>query len=137
MREARGHPRGRPAPELDTLIRSLKSYVTGRAKVGKRSLVQRVWVEYAPATVLASVRFRNVKGLSKDLIRFGVLALYPDAAFNDLEQDVLDAIAVGHCHLSKTREASILGQASPVLVNLLQIKGRHGPAVLGACSEGA
>ena len=102
----------RPAPELDTLIRSLKSYVTGRAKVGKRKLVQRVWVEYAPATVLASVRPRGVKGMdSKGIIRLGVLALYPDSVPDGGDQDVLDAIAVGHCHLSKTREASILGQA--------------------------
>ena len=103
----------RPAPELDTLIRSLKSYVTGRAKVGKRKLVQRLWVEYAPATVLASVRLRGVKGMdSKDIIKLGVLVLYSRELPNQPPQDVLDAIAVGHCHLSKTREASILGQAA-------------------------
>ena len=31
----------RPAPELDTLIRSLKSFVTGRAKLGQRKLSKR------------------------------------------------------------------------------------------------
>ena len=103
----------RPAPELDTLIRSLKSYVTGRAKLGKRKLSKRFWVDYAPATVLASVRPRGMKGMdSKDIIRLGVLALYPYSVSDGWDQDVLDAIAVGHCHLSKTREASILGQAS-------------------------
>ena len=102
----------RPAPELDTLIRSLKSFVTGRAKLGRQKLSKRVWVEYAPATVLASVRPRGVKGMdSKDIIRLGVQALYPDDLCTAWEQDVLDAIAVGHCHLSKTREASILEQA--------------------------
>ena len=103
----------RPAPELDTLIRSLKSYVTGRAKLGQRKLSKRLWVEYAPATVLASVRPRGVKGMdSKDIIKLGVLALYSRELPNQPPQDVLDAIAVGHCHLSKTREASILGQAA-------------------------
>ena len=107
----------RPAPELDTLIRSLKSYVTGRAKLGQRKLSKRLWVEYAPATVLASVRPRGWAGPTKEVIALGVDILYGDSLRRaadpilSVPQDVLDAIAVGHCHLSKTREASILGQA--------------------------
>ena len=108
----------RPAPELDTLIRALKSYVTGRAKLGKRKLSKRLWVDYAPATVLASVRPRGWTGPTKEVIALGVRILYGEVfreaadPILSVPQDVLDAIAVGHCHLSKTREASILGQAS-------------------------
>ena len=59
------------------------------------------WTEYHPSTVLAAVRLRGIVSDTKSLIRVGVMALYPQVNIG-LDQDVYDAIAIGHCHLAKT-----------------------------------
>lgn len=91
----------RPAPELQVLVRRLRRWA--RTKPHKWG-----WTEYHPSTVLASVRIRGMAGDTKSLIRVGVMALYPQVHLG-LDQDVYDAIAIGHCRLAKTREAELIG----------------------------
>ena len=94
----------RPAPELQVLVRRLKRW----AKAKPRGWG---WTEYHPSTVLASVRLRAIKADTKTIIQLGVMALYPQVGGYGVEvQDVYDAIAVGHCHIVKTREAVLLGE---------------------------
>lgn len=65
------------------------------------------WHEYPASTVLASVRLRGVKGRpSKQVIAQGVAALYGSRT-GGWPQDVLDAVAVGVCHLNQEREATV------------------------------
>ena len=91
-----------PAPELQAFVRRLKRWATN-----KREGHHFTWHLYYPSTVVASVRPRGLKlkgvqgWTSKDTIKLGVEMLY---GVEDLDQNVLDAIAVGHCHLSKQRE---------------------------------
>ena len=92
----------RPAPELQVLIRRLKRWAT-------RKPHRWVWTEYHPSAVVAAVRLRGVKGDTKDIIAAGVRALYPGIQV-DVAQDVLDSIAVGHCHLVKTGEKALEGR---------------------------
>ena len=104
----------RPAPELDTLIRALRAW----AKKLKGENIKRVqWTEYNPKTVAAAVAFRGFphhpEG-AKAHLQAGVTALYghiltaPDAPISgDVPQDVIDAIAVGHCHLSALINAGV------------------------------
>ena len=106
-----------PAPELATLIRAIKSWTSGRQKGQK---TRRKWVQYNPSTVLASVRpNRAGRGRnSKDLIHHGVRMLYeetirretekhPELEIGEGQQDIYDAIAVGHCHFVKTETQSL------------------------------
>lgn len=84
-----------PAPELQTLIRAIRG-ATRRSK--------REWAQYHPSTVVAAVRPRGLRGApSKEVIRLGVRLLYPDSwvAAEYATQDAYDAVAVGHCHLSR------------------------------------
>ena len=93
----------RPAPELQVLVRRLRRWA--RMKPHKW-----IWTEYHPSTVVASVRPRGLQADTKNIIRWGVMALYPQVG--PLEaQDVYDAIAVGHCHLGQTRVAELIGGA--------------------------
>jgi len=101
-----------PSPEVVTLIRRLKKWATkGTVTQGHRF----VWSEYHPSTIVASVRPRgfNKPGeslrdkSSKELMALGVNLLYSVDA-NVYDQNVIDAIAVGHCHVSKTYEAELL-----------------------------
>ena len=100
---AAGTERNRPAPELQTLIRSIRAWAKGTAN---RSRNRMDWVEYNPSTVAASVAlkgFPKAPGGAKQRITAGVTALYPDVLKTGplpIPQDVLDAIAVGHCHLT-------------------------------------
>lgn len=97
----------RPSPELQTLIRSIKAWARGTTRRSKNRMA---WVEYNPKTVAASVTlkgFPKAKGNAKTAITMGVNALYGDIINSEsaplkppLPQDVIDAIAVGHCHLS-------------------------------------
>ena len=102
-----------PAPELATLIRAIKSWATGRQNP---KTPRKIWAQYHPSTVLASVRPKgSARGAnSKDLIHAGIRMIYndtiqratqkdPDMAIPDGQQDIYDAIAVGHCHSIKTR----------------------------------
>lgn len=86
-----------PSPELIAFVRRLSQWA--RAK-------KLPWFPYHGGSVVASVRPRGMKGrTSKEVITLGVKMLY---GIQGLDQDVLDAIAVGHCHLSKTKEAEVL-----------------------------
>ena len=86
-----------PAPELIVYVRRLRQW----ARTKKLP-----WVVYHGGSVVASVRPRGMKGKpSKEVIAWGVKMLY---GVQDLPQDVLDAIAVGHCHLAKTKETEVL-----------------------------
>ena len=97
--------RSRPSPELATLIRSIRSWAKGTAARTKKKLL---WVEYNPKTVAASVTLKGFpQENSKETINLGVNALYSNLLTAEsapmrppLPQDVMDAIAVGHCHLS-------------------------------------
>ena len=80
-----------PAPEVQVLIRRLRRWAT-RRKAG--------FYTYHPSTVLASVRPRGVRLATKDLLRLGVLGLYPGVSLA-ADQDAYDAIAVGHCHITQ------------------------------------
>ncbi len=98
-------PRGvdgrRPAPELQTLIGRIRRWARAR-KLG--------WTAYSQSTVAASVRPRGARrGGAKRAILTGVEALYPETRDRwDGKQDSADAVAVGHCHLTKSREAGAL-----------------------------
>ena len=117
-----------PAPELATLIRAIKSWATGRQKEtsGRRNRMK--WAQYHPSTVLASVRPRSADGPrsagSKKLIHQGVKMLYgetirrealrdPELEIGDDQQDIYDAIAVGHCHFVKTKTESLKEMRHP------------------------
>ena len=106
-----------PAPELATLIRAIKSWASGRQK-GQST--KRKWAQYHPSTVLASVRPKRAGSSrnSKNLIHHGVRMLYeetirretqrhPELQIQDDQQDIYDAIAVGHCHFVKTHTESL------------------------------
>ena len=43
-------------------------------------------------------------------LRLGVMALYSQDLHEDPPQDVIDSIAIGHCHLVKTEEAGLEGR---------------------------
>lgn len=94
----------RPAPQLLTLIARLKSWATKPPQPC-------AWADYHPSTVLASVRPRGMgaKAPSKLALQLGVKMLYGDVCDPDnVPQDVVDAVAVGHCHLVKRRETEAL-----------------------------
>lgn len=89
---------GRPAPELQVLIRRLRRWATRRPNRWS-------WFSYHPSTVLSTVRPRGMRLPSKDLIWMGVTGLYPDLPAVLPGQDAYDAVAVGHCHLVKMGQA--------------------------------
>ena len=90
----------RPAPELQVLVKRLRSWA--------RQAPRRYnWTEYHPSTVLAAVRPRGLgrTASSKVALHLGVKGLYGDLFDpNQAAQDVTDAVAVGHCHLCKRLE---------------------------------
>ena len=101
---ATGYEDARPASSVQTLIQSLRA----RAKKAKIP-----FTTYHPSTVVAAVRprgFTERRHTNKQVISMGVMMLYglaiPDLF--DVEQDVLDAIAVGVCHLNKQKEKEVL-----------------------------
>ena len=101
--------RSRPAPELATLARAIRTWAKGK---GTRKQPKREWNEYNPTSVLDAVRVRGLSGSRtprKEVIRLGVTLLYDGdlqrAAPEDFPstpeaQDIYDAIAVGHCHIT-------------------------------------
>lgn len=96
----------RPAPELQTFVRRLRRWATQRPH-------KFAWTEYHPSTVVAAVRPRGLAGNgTKEIMRVGVQFLYGvgGRSFDHeaLDQNVIDSIAVGHCHISKTYEADLL-----------------------------
>ena len=94
----------RPAPELQVLVRRIKAWAT-------RTSHRYVWTDYHPSTVLASVRPRGVnrRARSKTVLALGVDLLYRGSvshdgkqfSVRDLDQNVIDAVAVGHCHVCR------------------------------------
>jgi Holliday junction resolvasome RuvABC endonuclease subunit len=64
--------------------------------------------EYATGTITAAVRLRGFPAKErKAALRAGVAAVYGED-YRDASQDVVDAVAVGHCHLVKMREKELL-----------------------------
>ena len=103
---ATGYENLRPAPAVQTIIQSLRQ----RAK--KAGIP---FTTYHPSTVVSAVRLRGLRyAPNKEVIEVGVLALYGEK-FQELgkqEQDILDAIAVGVCHLNKTKEKEVLSRGN-------------------------
>jgi Holliday junction resolvasome RuvABC endonuclease subunit len=95
-----GYENLRPAPELGTLYREIR----GWARAAKLA-----FYSYHPSSVVAAVRPRGLRGRdTKAVIRLGVCALYPRQAESwEGDQNTLDAIAVGHCHLTKQKEKEL------------------------------
>ena len=90
----------RPAPELQVLVRRLRSWA-------RQSPRRYGWVEYHPSTVLAQIRPRGLgrTAPSKLALQLGVKMVYGDLFDpGGAPQDVTDAVAVGHCHLCKRLE---------------------------------
>ena len=89
---------GRPAPELQVLVNRLRSWATHRPH-------RYIWTTYHPSTVLASVRPRGMKRKgAKEVLSLGVRMLYGERIDVDhQDQNVVDAVAVGHCHLVKEK----------------------------------
>ena len=94
--------------------------------------------EYATGTITAAVAPRGWPGDRKAKLRAGVVALMdeqarrlghgPDGAhFQDAPQDVIDAIAVGFCHLAKSREKELVsddatGRSGPMTPRLCRLR---------------
>lgn len=90
----------KPAHELNVLYRQIKSITR---KHGWKMHT------YHPSTVSASVRPRGFQGrMSKEQILIGVQMLY-GRYLSGLDQNVIDAIAVGHCHIGKMKEEALIG----------------------------
>jgi Holliday junction resolvasome RuvABC endonuclease subunit len=65
-------------------------------------------VQYHPSTVKAAVRVPGFgKGQGKEMMRMGVCALYGQK-YRNADQNIVDAIAVGHTRLSAQREADLV-----------------------------
>ena len=110
-----------PAPELQVLIRRIKRWATRKQRhafvdFGDRRAPRSfafVWYEYHPSAIVASVRPRGFKGKPvKEVMTAGVQMLY-GMELGDLDQNVIDSIAVGHCHLCKTQEVELVGAPTP------------------------
>ena len=92
----------RPAPELQVLARRLKSWAT-------RTKHRYAWTDYHPSKVASHARPRGLarKTPQKEVLRLGVRMLYQGSisqdgkqfAAGDLDQNVVDSVAVGHCHI--------------------------------------
>lgn len=88
-----------PAPELNALVRSLRTLAR------RQKWTQAV---YPQSTVKAKIRPRGMGHMDdKDMLRLAVKMVY-GIWTEELPQDVIDSIAVGHCHLAATGEARIL-----------------------------
>ena len=93
-------PAGHIAPSLATLVVEL-------AALARRRRLR--FQTYYPATVTAAVALRGTTGWpAKRRLRAGVEAVYPGRFGEDVDQDAIDAVAVGLCHLSHLREARII-----------------------------
>ena len=98
-----GYEDKRPAPELQVLARRIQQWARQH---------RLTWHAYHPSTVIASVRPRGVKGMgTKGVIALGIQMLYGEEWVSH-DQNLIDAVAVGHCHLSKQRERSSTGLSS-------------------------
>ena len=90
-----------PAPELQAFIRRLRQWTRALRPLAS-------WSVYNPNTIVASVRPRGMKGHThKEILRSGVTMLY-GRQYAEVDQNVIDAIAIGHCHLGH-KAADALG----------------------------
>lgn len=102
----KGIERRFPAPELQTLINRLRRWATSGKMKGKGKFA---WYEYSSRNAMGSVRPTGATGVSKRITQVGVALLYEGAplgwqgnlAVSQLPEDVIDAIAIGHCHKVK------------------------------------
>ena len=90
-----------PAPELQTLIRRLQRWAKGKPR-------RTACHTYHPSTIHSRIRFRQHSGPRKEQIKLGVLALYSRNLPNDPPEDVIDAVAIGHCHMAQIQKDRIL-----------------------------
>ena len=66
------------------------------------------WHAYNSSQVVAAVRPNGCQGWpSKELLRFGVVALYGEE-LRQADQNIIDAIAVGHLHIGKMKERRLI-----------------------------
>ena len=99
-----GHGKRLVAPELQTLIRRIRRWAT-------KTPHKFIWWQYHPSTIVAQIR--PAKGgyrkdwTPKDIMRLGVKMVY-GSKLGSIDQNLIDAIAVGHCHIEKRRAAEIL-----------------------------
>ena len=94
-----GRTRGHIPPELESLARSLRAI----ARAGKQP-----FYAYHPSTITAAVRPRGTKGWDrKAILRTGVELLYPELRGQEVPEDAIDAVAVAHTHLCKSREKEL------------------------------
>ena len=98
-----------PAPELQTLIRRLRRWAKGKPRRAACHI-------YHPSTIHSRIRFRQHSGPRKEQIKLGVLALYSRNLPNDPPEDVIDAVAIGHCHLAQMRKDAILRAAESLWI---------------------
>ena len=90
-----------PAPELQAFIRRLRQWTRALRPLAS-------WSVYNPNTIVASVRPRGMKGHThKEILRSGVTMLY-GRQYAEVDQNVIDAIAIGHCHLAKQGEEQLV-----------------------------
>ena len=92
----------RPAPELQTMIRRLRQWARQRPRKWQ-------WSDHHPSRVLASVRPKGASASSKETIKLGVRLLYGHRLnVDDIDQNVIDAVAIGHCHTVSLPPPTIL-----------------------------
>lgn len=98
-----------PSPELAALVRRIKTW----ARTHKLA-----WDDYHPSTVVSKITPAGYSGTSKEKMRAGVQMVYGQTPtdftimgiWSDVDQNEIDAIAVGHCHIVKQEEKRILEQ---------------------------
>ena len=91
------------SPELDVYYR----------QIGAMARAHR-WplTAYYPSEVAKAVHFGGgFKGTAKEKTRMGVFALYGEEwpHCRSWDQNVIDAVAVGHCHIGKMKEQQLIG----------------------------
>ncbi len=85
----------RPAPELLVLVRRLRRWAAGKPR-------RWAWTAHHPSSIRAAVRPQGAGAgmTAKEVIRLGVKMLYGERIdVDEADQNVVDAVAVGHCHL--------------------------------------
>ena len=85
----------RPAPELLVLVRRIRRWAAGKPR-------RWTWTAHHPSSIRAAVRPQGAGAgiTAKEVIRLGVKMLYGEQIDVDgTDQNVVDAVAVGHCHL--------------------------------------
>ena len=99
---------GAMAPELKAFIRRLRGWARSNTTIRRRRGHNFAWETYNLRNVTATVRQRGMtwKPGSKESLTIGVLRLYGNglgAQSRTMDQTVVEAIAVGHCHLANTQ----------------------------------